>query len=168
MTSVFSSTVLVLLLFVAHRGNTLDCFTCNSNDNPHCPYEGFDEGKYTKSMMNCSMSTQETMNSVQKLLYPGFHEERVAPLGSSPIADERCVKFTASSPNIQKQVTFRGCFFNGHYSCKHIEGVLGEAGAKLVQCDLCKHKHYCNSSYNLQFSLLSVLGALVVLMTWSH
>ena len=67
------------------------------------------------------------------------------------------MKFT----DVASPITFRGCFLNGHYSCRHIEGVLTSAGAQLEQCDQCKHKVYCNSGNQIKMSMLGILAAYV-------
>lgn len=76
----------------------MECFTCNSADNPDCPLLHFDESKYIKSNMTCAKSGVETMNSVQKLLYPNEFVEAINTLSNSKVTEERCVKFTASHP----------------------------------------------------------------------
>ncbi|CAB3372556.1 Hypothetical predicted protein [Cloeon dipterum] len=159
-----------LVLLAAHQvsaGAKLTCYTCNSHDDPNCPFEGFDSDRYTGKEVNCSQSARETMTAVQNILYPNHHEELVEPLGISKIDEERCVKFTAKSRNGDKPVTFRGCMLNGHYTCAHIQSVLQNANADLEQCDFCKHKYNCNSSSIARLSLLSVVGA-IILSLMSH
>jgi hypothetical protein len=92
----FSRIYVNIILVLA--GKELPCFTCNSADNPNCPMLHFDEEKYTKNNMNCSTSSAETMNSVQRLLYPNQFVETINTLSTSKLTEDRCVKFTASHP----------------------------------------------------------------------
>jgi hypothetical protein len=88
--------MVMLLDVLVLAGKEMQCFTCNSADNPDCPLFDFDETKYTKSNMTCTISGTETMNSVQRLLYPKQFIETINTLSTSKISEDRCVKFTAS------------------------------------------------------------------------
>jgi hypothetical protein len=94
----FSFSCIYLNVILVLAGKELPCFTCNSADNPNCPMLHFDEEKYTKNNMNCSTSSAETMNSVQRLLYPNQFVETINTLSTSKLTEDRCVKFTASHP----------------------------------------------------------------------